>query len=310
MKSLAIFSPVDGNYAIPGIIALESFRRYFPYHSYYIIGNRKLFNKNELEAIDSFNIQFIHCDKSDDFQNEHATWPATAYLMLLAPEIFYNEGYQYSLGIDADVLCHKNFNLDEILENTETFSGNANKPILDNVSKSRVDILDAKYGATAENKLLVNPNTGVVFWNNKFCHHSKLSLSLLKLHVEGYTAIDGDQSLLALYIYVNNISYNVLGPEYNYRTGNKTDLDLNMPIEDLIIIHYTSPKPWRWDQIKDCDTKYTNLWWDFIHTHIEILFSNSLTKKWIKNSGESKMTLLLRLLASLMRVLKTGRALK
>ena len=200
MKSLAIFTPVDGNYAIPGIIALESFRRYFPTYSYYIIGNRKLFKETELRAIDSFNITFIHCDKSDDYQNEGSGWPNSAYLMLLAPEIFFNMGYEYSFGIDADVLCQKKFNLDEILKKTQTFSGNSNEPILDNFLKSRVDILDAKYGVTAENKLLVNPNTGVIFWNNEFCHHNKLSINALKLYREGYAADVADQSLLALYI--------------------------------------------------------------------------------------------------------------
>jgi hypothetical protein len=178
-----------------------------------------------------------------------------------------------------------------------------------NFIKSKAGFLDASYGITEENKKLCNPNTGIIFWNNEFCDKINLSLNALKLHKENY-AIENDQSLLALYIYIHKIKYNILGPEYNFRTGNKTDLDLNIPIEDLIVIHYTSPKPWSPDQYKFTDHKYVSLWWKFIHINKKYFHSNQLAKKWLKKSIKVEMILQFQRLSCVMHMLKLGKILK
>lgn len=77
------------------------------------------------------------------------------------------------------------------------------------------------------------------------------------------------------------ISYNALGPEYNYRIGNVADLDLRIPFEDLIVIHYTSAKPWSLENEKRHAVEFVNAWWSFIRLNREYFYSNRLVKIWL-----------------------------
>ena len=85
--------------------------------------------------------------------------------MLSAPEEFYNNGYSYSLGLDADVLLAKSFDMMKIFRETENFSGIQNQAsILSNLSGIMPEDFLHKYDINPQDaESFFNPNTGVLF---------------------------------------------------------------------------------------------------------------------------------------------------
>jgi len=285
-ERIAIYTTIDGNYLNQGIIALKSFMRFYPEFDFFIIGNKDLFDDSQLNLISFFNINFLHCDKNKKFEKSSSWWPSTCYLMLFAPEMLYKEGYKYSLGIDADVLCTKKFDIKEIFDNTYNFSGIKNYPIIGNLHSQYREKFIEKNKLSKIDLDLFNPNTGVMFWNNQKMAELDFSENISNLY-EKYNEklIYGDQALFAIYILLNKVQYNILSYKYNFRTGDPDDSAINPCLKDLNIIHYTSPKPWK-SLCKKKNFKYNKKWWEFgFKIMIKIYLYRLLNKKFkvIKN---------------------------
>jgi lipopolysaccharide biosynthesis glycosyltransferase len=165
--------------------------------------------------------------------------------------LLFQKGFTYSISIDADVLCRKAYDVSPILTNTVNFSGIANQTSIEgNFSnfqnfraavKKYFNIMLAEYGPSQP----VNPNTGVIFWNNSWAHDFELFAKSFYIYRKiGNHVKAGDQSLLAALILVENITYNILDNKYNFRTGNKIDLGLPIADHDIINLHFTGQKPW------------------------------------------------------------------
>ena len=243
-KVFSVYCTADDNYVLPSIIALESVRRFHPECDYFVLGNRNLIRQEKLEILQKFDIKFLHSDRNELFPSDF--WPNTIYLKLFGPEILLREGYEYSLGLDADTLCVRPLEMKAIFEKTEGYSGIENQaPRSGNFVEP--EFIKEQFALTDADMYSHNTNTGVVFWNNKAVVEKKLAQRAVEAYriCTGKKAriLAGDQGLLALISVTEpRIPFNIIHYRYNYRVGNEKDLNLSP--NGVRIFHYTDPKPW------------------------------------------------------------------
>lgn len=241
--SVAVFCTADDRYVVPALIALESVRRFHPNCGYFVIGNAREIPLEGIELLRRHDIEFLHSDRNELFASD--VWPNTAYLALFGPEILGDRGFDYSLGLDPDILCVSTLDLERIFTQTVGFAGIANQ---DPRSSNFRDPARVKefYGLPDDTLSGTNTNTGVVFWNNKaaaaFRLGERCTECYLQLARNGISVV-GDQALFALVsVLGEGLPFLAIDYRYNYRLGNAKDLKRSA--RGVRIFHYTCVKPW------------------------------------------------------------------
>lgn len=245
-QKIALYITADQNYIFQAVVTILSFKRFFPSIDYYILTNKNYISIKIIQKIQQYKINIIHTDSFEKYENNQS-WPKICYALFSGPRIFYNLGYKYSIGVDADILCLKSFDLEEIINNTNSFSGIVNKAdILGNFLNP--DLFLSQYNLCNEQvNALVNPNTGIIFWNNEWAESEfHLEETAFKVYEKNYSNIIAvDQSLLAAIIIINQLIYYHIDHRLNFRIGNQEDWNLPIKQNSIKIVHYTVPKPWK-----------------------------------------------------------------
>lgn len=270
-NDLAVFCTADDAYIAPSVVALESIRRFHPEFDCFVIGNRKLVSQENIDLLSLRDIAFVHSDQNENF--EDTTWPNTCYLSLFGPQILYGMGYEYSLGIDGDVLCVQSLDIESLLPNIEGFAGIENMgPRSGNFRQ--VDFVRKRWNLSEEILRTHNTNTGVVFWNNKCAFDSRLSERSIQCYQEcsgSFVAVD--QSLLALVSIIPPVlPWLIIPSRYNYRM-HRDDVRREGVFErDIRIYHFTGPKPWEPISLKNQLLRpylllHRDKWFAFVDQH-------------------------------------------
>lgn len=246
---IAIYCTADDNFVKYAIVALKSIQRFHDYDLFVLSGKLK---KENISLLESYNIKYIYSDKHEIFPSIKI-WPNIAFLLIFGPEIFHDLGYDYSLGIDADVFCDKSLAIEKIFRETKGYAGIVNQgPRKENFKN--VEYIKNKYNLSEKDLEGYNTNAGIIFWNNKAMKKFKLSEKFLEVWEDNLFVSVG-QSIFALISIP--LHFNILPRGYNYRLGNK--LDLSSGTTDIKMYHYTGKKPWegktlhgdKWLKFKD-----------------------------------------------------------
>jgi glycosyltransferase involved in cell wall biosynthesis/lipopolysaccharide biosynthesis glycosyltransferase len=295
----SIYCTSDDNYVFPSIVTIESVRRFHPECDYFVLGNRNLISQEKLRVLKKFNIGFLHSDKNEQFLNDF--WPNTSYLKLFGPEILLEEGYEYSLGLDADTLCVRPLQMESIFEKTEGYSGIENQ-----TPRSRnfleLEFIRKQFALTDEDLNSHNTNTGIVFWNNKAVAEKKLAQRVVQAYricaSVKRSIHPGDQALLALISVMEpRIAFNVIDYKYNYRVGNTEDLKLS--VDGVRIFHYTEFKPWTHFDTQVLEDSLSrnkvielcNYWHEFV-TKYKLFTNDRMLAEWISLCKKTRSELL------------------
>jgi len=236
---IAIFTVADDNYIKYAVVALKSISRFHDYDLFVVSGG---LNKDSLSLLRKHGIEHAYTDKHYFFP-DYKKWPRIVFASMFGAEIFYNMGYEYSLGVDPDVLCVKPMDIEQVFNDTIGYSGISNKGPRSRNFKN-VEYIKKKYKLTAGELLISNTNAGVIFWNNRAMADFQLGRKCMLAWEDGLFPI-ADQSLFALVSI--QIPFNVLPMKYNYRMGNIADTQYNL--KDVFIYHYTGDKPWDGDTL-------------------------------------------------------------
>lgn len=263
-RRTAVFCTADDHYIHPALIALDSVRRFHPECGYFVIGNADAIEPGKIRLLERHGIVFLHCERNLHFQGT-AQWPNTAYLSLFGPELLLQRGFDYSLGLDPDILCVAPLDLVTVFAATAGFAGIENQdPRSSNFSDpAKVQSL---YGLSDEVLQGSNTNTGVVFWNNRAVRDFGLGERCISCYAElercGAPVV-GDQALFALVsVSGPGLPFHVIGHDYNYRLGNARDLLL--PSQDVRIFHFTGLKPWeRWRPARLSERLFRPRWLEY-----------------------------------------------
>ena len=195
-------------------------------------------NKKKLKK---HNIAYYDIDLSDKIKC-HWKYPEECYYYFAGPEIFLKEGMKYSVYLDGDVLCCGNPYLKRRIR------GLAGVPI-DNIEKKFGDDIVAiknifKIKKISENRKRIN--SGVIYFNNEFCHKKKIlakTLDLFEKCLDSDIPRKGGDSLFALFQLVNCSPKEII---YLNKNRNFIPSVHGRKMDDGVIFFHFSPipKPW------------------------------------------------------------------
>lgn len=130
-KQCAFFSIADNYHYVPMVItALCSIRRFHPNQDYFVLGRFK-HDKKALNLLENHNIQYIHIDLSQVFDDitivhpeslEIRTWPSEVNWWPYVHTLLLKRDYPHSCYVDGDMLCVGDLELDGILRDTKHIS--------------------------------------------------------------------------------------------------------------------------------------------------------------------------------------------
>jgi len=259
-NKIALFTSCTENYVNETIISFRSFLEHNPdTFDCFLIGNS--FSDNSKQLLKENNINFINEDLSDVFKVEDGwPYPSECFWIYKGPKTLLELGYKYSLSVDSDVYCNKNLDL-TWLDEINAISGAEKTPskitIIDfltnhsDINKIN-EIFNVRYSDTEK----IAMGAGVLFYNNqnytKYNFYEKF-VELFKKSKNNGVARKGDDSLLALFMYLNGGEYFKL---LSYKWNNYHYFKSSEDINESYILHGSKIKPW----VKDVQNKLYNKW--------------------------------------------------
>ena len=211
------FTSCDNNYIPYAIVSLQKIRDFVPKARLAIISHH--INKSNIKLLNSNNVFFYDLNLAEDYKKSW-DYPVECFYFLDGPELFYGQGYKYSVYIDADVLCQK----DPLLHNIQV-EGIAGVPVDDivNIFGKDYDVIKRLFNnkCTVEAKNKKRTQSGVLYFNKEYAKTNKMSKKCKQLFntcLEAGIPRKGDDSLFALYVYLYVASKKIkyLDEIYNY----------------------------------------------------------------------------------------------
>jgi lipopolysaccharide biosynthesis glycosyltransferase len=151
-NKIAIFSCGNESYIEQMCVSLTVACRKNSEFVPYIISD--VSDKDKIKTIQKLGITLLQADLSEKFKIHNDTWPTHMFWYFIGPEALYQQGFEYSCYIDADVYCTSKLELDWL------------------------DGIEIAARSDRENEY----NSGVVFFNNKKMEENKLFDTALKVY--------------------------------------------------------------------------------------------------------------------------------
>lgn len=300
------YSTANAGYAIFAATSLLGIRKYLPDAQLCILSSglsdydRKIIEKN--------NIDYIELDLTKKFTKSWQ-YPVDCYYIFAGPEIFIDQGFEYSVYIDGDILCDgdplKGVPFIKGIGGVE--STNGGKYV--SVFGDDWDMIRRVWDLSLEKPPQTRVQSGVVYFNNSAMSDIRLldkAEDLFKKSIAYEIPRKGDDSLFSLiqHVYVSEIDITVLPVNYNYMPGFNS---WKNPKDGLIFLHFTSmDKPWENNSYKHKNSKlnafnpYTKKWRVNLRSVAPRIWLSSITKHMLINKIllriEHKRTVVARLM--------------
>lgn len=251
--SLAVYTTVNNNYIKYAITCFESFRinSGIPGLKFYVFcSDATETSKNNLARYD---INLVELDLSDQYKiSVDNPYPTECFWLFACPERLYSLGHSHSLYVDADIMCNRQFDIDW-LSNVKCIAGVNRGSTVEKFLGyiQQLPALHKNFKLTQSGLNKASMNTGVVFFNNKYCYDSGFANKILNLFRHSMSvgiARRSDDSLLALYMAVfDNLDVFYLSSAFNdFSIFNacKTPKTYDNTLEP-ILAHFVNNKPWK-----------------------------------------------------------------
>jgi hypothetical protein len=249
------YSTSSSGYAIYSAVSLLTIRDYLPSAKLCVLSS--YLSSYDKKILEKHNIEYRIIHLKSKFTK---TWdyPIECYYIFAGPQLFYQEGYHYSVYIDGDVLCK----LDP-LQGVPEFGGLAGVASAMHEGKyisvfgNDWHEIRKVWNLNTATEIRKRVNSGVVYFNNTRMLQigllEKVS-QLFKLSLEKSIPRKGDDSLFSLfqYVYMDETDITFLPPHFNFVLQyNKW----NYPVDDLVFFHFSLDKPWKKQPYKHEDSQ-------------------------------------------------------
>ena len=242
-KGYALFCAGDENYLYPAIVALESTRRRTGQADAFFVTDAHRISGTGKELLHKHHIEVLHSDEGKKFNIKHMHTTPEAYVQFFVPEALYERGYNYSLGLHADIICVQPFCPNEIFVRTSFVAMSGANPAARTFSiTDNHTVIEKAFGFSPRNWLDPLNNPGVFFANNA---------ALAKIHFsrlcrQAYTKVApeflfwNEESLLNFFCMLDKEFCIQLDDKFNMFNG--CIFSGNVPY----FLHYLNRnKPWR-----------------------------------------------------------------
>jgi lipopolysaccharide biosynthesis glycosyltransferase len=263
INNVVFYSTANSGYAIYSAVSLLTIRDVLPGAKLCILSS--YLSKYDKKILKSNSIEYRIIDLKQNFTR---TWeyPIECYYIFAGPQLFYEEGYKYSVYVDGDTLCKA-----DPLKGISDIGGIASaeqQGSYISIFGNDWDKIRQVWGIPKSVETRKRINSGVVYFNNEKMTQIKLlekATQLFKKSIENNMPRKGDDSLFALFQYVHMNAEDIiyLPPDYNFV------LQFNewiYPIRGLVFFHFSLDKPWKRRPYKhetaelDMYNPYVKLW--------------------------------------------------
>ena len=224
----------------------------------------------------------IHYKEVDLRYMFYKTWqyPVECYYLFAGPEIFLEDGYDYSVYIDGDILCCDN----PLLRESPSYIAATNAMRIKDVFLGDWPQISREFKIDTNLGEELRFHSGVVYFNNKAMAKLRFLEKASNLYdrcVRANLPRKGDDSLMTLLIakYLKD-DVLLLPSTYNYMTELKYN-KWQYPIKKLVFFHFITDKPWKHnpykhdDQRLDIYNEYVRQWRTFLLKISKIAVLNS-----------------------------------
>lgn len=244
-KNTIFYSSANADYALYAAVSLLTVRDYLPEAKLHILSSglsdhtRKILDKND--------ISYHELDLSDKFTK---TWeyPIDCYYLFAGPELFRNQGYDYSVYVDGDVLCASN-PLDGLpsirsVAGVESASVNGSYTSIFGHDWEGIKKI---WGLTESKGSQKRIHSGMVYFNNEKMSEMRLldkAEMMFKKCLDNNIPRKGDDSLFSLlqYVYMSEEDIEFLPSRFNFVLQFN---EWRYPVEGLVFFHFSVDKPWK-----------------------------------------------------------------
>lgn len=236
-KNTIFYSTANDEYIKKSITSLLSVREHVP-DAHLCVLCTNVSNKNK-KLLKKYNISYKEIDLGDTFKDD--VYPKECFYLFAGPELFYEDGYNYSIYLDGDVYFVSDPFVNFHNKGIEFISGTP-APGGENIFGNDWKIIKKTWGIKSEDRI----QSGIIYFNNREMRKEKLlhkAEDLYKKCIEIGAPRRGDDSLFALMqsvYFLGKTSF--LGNEYNY---NQHYNKWTYPINGLVAMHFTISKPWQ-----------------------------------------------------------------
>ena len=242
-KDYALFCAGDENYLFPAIVALESTRRRTAQADAFFVTDAHRLSDAGKALLRKYDIEVLHSGDGNSFDIKHMHTTPEAYVQLFAPEMLYERGYTFSLGLHADIVCVQPFRPNEIFARTPYVAISGANPAARSFSITDNHTgIEKELGLPPRNWLAPLNNPGVVFANNAAL--AKIQFS--RQSTQAYAKIGpeflfyNEETLLNFFCMLDENFCMPLDDRFNMFNGSV--LSGNVPF----FLHYLNcNKPWR-----------------------------------------------------------------
>lgn len=240
------FCSADNKYALYAATSLLSIRRYCQKCNLAIIGAQ--FSDAIKKILHENAIQCIELPLHGYFTKGWTQYPRECYYLFVGPEHFYQQGFQYSVYIDGDILC-LNDPIKGVGEITEVagIKSSSYGHVLGYLGENAMERFHEIWKFDRSMDAAKRLSSGVIYYNNAAMKDYSLLRSAQNIYqkcLENNLMCWGDDSLFALtqLLVFDQNSLRDLGPNYNFMP---CYFGFDAKREDLVFFHFDNyPKPW------------------------------------------------------------------
>jgi lipopolysaccharide biosynthesis glycosyltransferase len=239
------YSTGSAGYAVYSVVSLLTIRDYLPDAKLCVLSSG--LNSYDLKILNKHAIDYQIFDLSNKF-TQMWDYPIDCYYLFAGPELFYEQGYDYSVYLDGDVLCKQDpLNDAGIITGLAGVISAPQNGQYTSIFGEDWPKIQEVWGLSSDTANRKRINSGVVYFNNKKMSDFKLLEKASELFIESLNnniPRKGDDSLFSLlqYVYSKDLTVKYLDPTYNYVLQFN---EWNYPIKDLVFFHFSLDKPWK-----------------------------------------------------------------
>lgn len=243
-KRYALYTSGCNNIVTPAVVALQMFRRFNGYCDVFYVTDENVLSAESKKLLEQNEISILHSTDISDMEVFFSRGKAYAYLFMQAPELLYSKGYDYSLGIHADVIPLKTFDPWDVLVDTQYIAASTANHLHNSIAFNNGELVQSRFNIPPQEwrKTLINP--GVVFNNNSRLHAMRFWEQAKRYYKQtgADTLLLNEESLYALFIMNQPDFLLPLDVRYNFIKGSGAHSEKFVPfLYHLAVTH----KPWK-----------------------------------------------------------------
>lgn len=287
-QPVAVFAAADDQYVPKAVMALRSFQRWHSDWSYFLLATKAALSQESLAFIQRYNIELLDVDETHRFlkqgRNKH-NYPLETIYKLKGPELVFQRGFTYSIGIDGDVFCARPLEIENLLGTIEGYAGVAVGDFgrtLGNKQREQNEEFDFSLERVRDTlgvdevalSTTYEVNGGVLFWNNVAMAKLGLFDKVHQVFRQCQGCFEGGQDLMTFTAAVHDIPFMELGDSLNFSFFEDASVRLNNELREevrrgefqrIYIVHFVYCKPWlRPNHPTVVKAHFINAWRQFV----------------------------------------------